>query len=140
LFGESPSATEHVFESYVKYLGNNGKSLDWYITKLSFNENNDNQSILFTAVEHIKRHHYDVITKVGNTPEVQKMVTMTPFQAQTDGVTKLEAPKPVAPAPKAAEVEEVAEPVKRESKKVEVPAPVAKRDLNSVLAAWSDEE
>jgi hypothetical protein len=36
--------------------------------------------------------------------------------------------------------EEVAEPVKRESKKVEVPAPAAKRDLNSVLAAWSDEE
>jgi hypothetical protein len=157
LFGESPSATEHVFESYVKYLGNNGKSLDWYITKLSFNENNDNQSILFTAVEHIKRHHYDVITKVGNTPEVQKLVTMTPFQAQTDGVTKLEAPKAVAPAPKAVKIaftvgagdllenvvvlpEEVAEPVKRESKKVEVPAPAAKRDLNSVLAAWSDEE
>ena len=96
-------------------------------------------------MEHIKRHHYDVVTKVGNTPEVQKLVTMTPFQAQTDGVAKLEAPKavapkPVAPAPKAAEVEEVAEPVKRESKKVEVPTPVAKRDLNSVLAAWSDEE
>jgi hypothetical protein len=147
LFGESPSATEHVFESYVKYLGNNGKSLDWYITKLSFNENNDNQSILFSAVEHIKRHHYDVITKVGNTPEVQKLVTMTPFQAQTDGAAKLEAPKAeapksVAPAPKAAKVEaeEVPEPTKRESKKVEPPAPTAKRDLNSVLAAWSDEE
>ena len=160
LFGESPSATEHVFESYVKYLGNNGKSLDWYITKLSFNENNDNQSILFSAVEHIKRHHYDVITKVGNTPEVQKLVTMTPFQAQTDGAAKLEAPKPVqdkvtgtSPAAntelayaaskgreRVAEAEEVAEPIKRESKKVEVPTPVAKRDLNSVLAAWSDEE
>jgi hypothetical protein len=142
LFGESPSATEHVFESYVKYLGNNGKSLDWYITKLSFNDNNDNQSILFSAVEHIKRNHYDVVTKVGNTPEVQKMITMTPYQAQTDGVPKLGASKPVAPAPKAAKVEteEVAEPTKRESKKVEPPAPTAKRDLGSVLAAWSDEE
>jgi hypothetical protein len=144
LFGDSPTPTSHMFEGYVKYLGNNGKSLDWYITKLSFNEDNDNQSILFSAVEHIKRHQYDVITKVGNTPEVQKMVTMTPFQAKAEGTAKLGAPKPVAPAPapKAVEVEadEIAEPVKRESKKVEPPAPTPKRDLNSVLAAWSDEE
>jgi hypothetical protein len=39
-----------------------------------------------------------------------------------------------------AETEEVAEPTKRESKKVEPPAPTVKRDLGSVLAAWSDEE
>jgi hypothetical protein len=150
LFGESPSATTHVFENYIKYLGNNGKSLDWYITKLSFNEDNDNQSILFSAVEHIKRDHYDVITKVGNTPAVQKLVTMTPFQAQT-GTAKLEAPKATvaaAPAPKAEsmgammdadEKAAVAEPVKRESKKAETVTPV-KRDLDAVLAAWSDEE
>ena len=160
LFGDSPIPTAHMFEGYVKYLGNNGKSLDWYITKLSFNEDNDNQSILFSAVEHIKRSQYDVITKVGNTPEVQKMVTMTPFQAQTDGVAKLGAPKTVqdkvtgtSPAAntelayaagkgreRVAEDEGVAEPTKRESKKVEPPAPTAKRDLGSVLAAWSDEE
>jgi hypothetical protein len=142
LFGNSPTPTAHMFEGYVKYLGNNGKSLDWYITKLSFNEDNDNQSILFSAVEHINRSQYDVITKVGNSPEVQKMVTMTPFQAKAEGTAKLGAPKPVAPAPVnvKTEVEEVAEPTKRESKKVEPPAPTVKRDLGSVLAAWSDEE
>ena len=160
LFGESQSPTAHTFESYVKYLGNNGKSLDWYITKLSFNEDNDNQSILFSAVEHINRSQYDVITKVGNTPEVQKMVTMTPFQAKAEGTAKLGAPKMVqdkvtgtSPAAdselayaagkgreRVAETEEVAEPTKRESKKVEPPAPTVKRDLGSVLAAWSDEE
>jgi len=160
LFGDSPTPTSHMFEGYVKYLGNNGKSLDWYITKLSFNEDNDNQSILFSAVEHIKRHQYDVITKVGNTPEVQKMVTMTPFQAKAEGTAKLGAPKMVqdtvtGTSPKVnielaqavsegrgrvTEADEIAEPVKRESKKVEPPAPTPKRDLNSVLAAWSDEE
>jgi len=160
LFGDSPTPTAHMFEGYVKYLGNNGKSLDWYITKLSFNENNDNQSILFSAVEHIKRHQYDVITKVGDTPEVHKMITMTSFQARTDGFAKLGAPnmvrdKVTGTSPKVnaelahaaskgrervAETEEVAEPTKRESKKVEPPAPTAKRDLGSVLAAWSDEE
>jgi hypothetical protein len=143
LFGESPSDNTHTFESYVKYLGNNGKSLDWYITKLSFNEDNDNQSLLFTPVEHIKRSHYDVITKVGNTPAVQKMVTMTPYQAQTSKANSL--PAPAAPAPQAAAptkivAEEVPEPTKRESRKAEVPAPAAKRDLDSVLKAWGDEE
>ena len=153
LFGESASETTHVFENYIKYLGNNGKSLDWYITQLSFNENNDNQSILFSAVEHIKRHHYDVITKVANTPEVQKLVTMTPYQAQTNtpklmqdkvtGTSK-EANSEMAYAAgkgrgREAE-EEVAEPVKRESKKTAAPAPTGSRDMDSVLKAWSNEE
>jgi hypothetical protein len=41
------------FESYTKYLANNGKSLDYVVTQLSFNEDNDNQSILFTPVRFI---------------------------------------------------------------------------------------
>lgn len=137
LFGESPAENTHTFENYIKYLGNNGKSLDWYITKLSFNDNNDNQSLLFTPVEHIKRNHYDVITKVNNTPAVQKMVTMTPYQAQTGNAPKIAAP--VAKAAVKAEVEEIAEPVKRESKKAEVATPV-KHDLDAVLKAWGGEE
>ena len=48
------------------------------------------------------------------------------------------APAP-APAPQAA-AEEVDEPKKRESKKAETPAPTAKKNLDSVVAAWTDEE
>lgn len=142
LFGESPAENTHTFENYIKYLGNNGKSLDWYITQMSFNENNDNQSLLFTPVEHIKRNHYDVITKVANTPAVQKMVTMTPYQAQTGAAPKIASPAP-APVAKVAvkvETEEIAEPVKRESKKAEVATPTAKPNLDAVLAAWGNEE
>lgn len=142
LFGESPAENTHTFENYIKYLGNNGKSLDWYITQMSFNENNDNQSLLFTPVEHIKRNHYDVITKVANTPAVHKMVTMTPYQAQTGAAPKIASPAP-APVAKVAvkvETEEIAEPVKRESKKAEVATPTAKPNLDAVLAAWGNEE
>lgn len=138
LFGDSPTENTHTFENYIKYLGNNGKSLDWYITRMSFNENNDNQSLLFTPVEHIKRNHYDVITKVGNTPAVQKMVTMTPYQAQTGAAPKIAAP--VAKAAVKVEAEEVAEPVKRESKKAEAVVPPTKANLDAVLKAWGDEE
>lgn len=135
LFGDSRGDNTHTFNNYTKYLANNGKSLDYVVTQLSFNEDNDNQSVLFTPVRFINKAEYAVTATVGSKPEVQKMVTMTPYQADMSGrAPKLEAPKAAAPAQAA-----VAEPVKRESKKAE-PTPTTKADLNSVLKAWTDEE
>jgi hypothetical protein len=127
LFGDSPSDKLHPFDNYCKFLANNGKSIDHLITTISFNEDNDNQSVLFSATDYINRQQFDVIQKVGGTEEVKRMVVMTPYQADVSG----RAPKLEAPAPQA-------EPVKRETKKPEVS--VEKKDLNSVLKAWTDEE
>ena len=139
LFGEGVGDNTHTFENYTKYLANNGKSLDYVVTQMSFNEDNDNQSVLFTPVRFIQKAEYEVTSKVAAKPEVQKMVTMTPYQADASGrAPKLEAPK-AAPAPQAA-AEEVDEPKKRESKKTETPAPTAKKSLDSVVAAWTDED
>jgi hypothetical protein len=55
---------------------------------------------------------------------------MTPYQADTAGKA--------LPAPKA-KAEEPEEPTKRESKKAATPA-ATKKDLDSVLKAWTDEE
>ena len=137
LFGDSVGNT-HPFESYTKYLANNGKSLDYVVTQLSFNENNDNQSVLFTPTRFINKGEHTVTSVVAAKPEVQKMVTMTPYQADASG----RAPALAAPAVKVAApvaVAEVAEPGKRESKKSE-PTPTTKKDLDSVVKAWSDEE
>jgi hypothetical protein len=124
-------------------LSNNGKSLDYIVTQLSFNEDNDNQSILFTPVRFINKGEYEITNKAAVLPEVQKMVVMTPYQADASGrAPKLEAPKaetPKAAAP-AAEADAVEEPKKRESKKAAEPAPTGKKDLGSVVAAWTDEE
>ena len=61
---------------------------------------------------------------------------MTPYQAESSG-KQLAAP---TPAPKAAvATEETPEPTKRESKKTVV-EPTAKKDLSSVVKAWSNEE
>jgi len=144
LFGDSTSDNTHTFGNYTKYLANNGKSLDYVVTTISFNEENDNQSVLFTPARFINKAEYAVTSEVAAKPEVQKMVLMTPYQADTSGrAPKLEAPAPT-PAPKAAApvtvADAVAEPTKRESKKAEAPAPTAKKDLGSVVAAWSDEE
>jgi hypothetical protein len=143
LFGESVGDNTHPFESYTKYLANNGKSLDYVVTQLSFNEDNDNQSILFTPTRFINKGEYAVTSKVAAKPEVQKMVVMTPYQADVAGkAPKLEAPapKPVVKAIPVTDDDAVEEPKKRETKKVEAPAPTAKKSLDSVVAAWTDEE
>jgi len=136
LFGESVGDNTHPFESYTKYLANNGKSLDYVVTQLSFNEENDNQSILFTPTRFITKQEYAVTSEVAKKPEVQKMVTMTPYQADMAG----RAPALAAPAPKAPVIEDVAEPVKRESTKAATPTPTPKKGLDDVVKAWSDEE
>jgi len=139
LFGDSVGDNTHPFESYTKYLANNGKSLDYVVTQLSFNEDNDNQSILFTPLRHINKEQYAVTSKVASLPETQKMVVMTPYQADVSGrAPKLEAPKPAASAPEA-EAEDEA-PKKRESKKAPEAKPTAKQSLASVAAAWSTDE
>jgi hypothetical protein len=135
LFGESVGDNTHTFENYSKYLSNNGKSLDYVVTQISFNEDNDNQSVLFTPTKYINKSQYAVTSKVANTPEVLKMVVMTPYQADMTGKpAKLEAP--VAKAPAA--VDAIDEPIKRPAKTA--PTPVTKKDLDSVVKAWSDEE
>lgn len=131
LFGESVSDKLHTFDNYCKYLANNGKSLEHFVTTISFNEDNDNQSVLFSALDYINRKQFDVIQKVAATEEVKRMVVMTPYQADTSG----RAPKQLEAKPTEAAT---AEPVKRETKKPD--APVEKKDLNSVLKAWTDEE
>jgi hypothetical protein len=127
LFGDGGDGA-YTFENYTKYLSNNGKSIDFMVSQVSFNENNDNQSVLFSPTRYINRSEYDVVQKVGNTEKTKALVIMTPSQA--DGVVK-------QPATLAAPV--VDEPVKRASKKVDE-QPTEKKKLSDVISAWSDED
>lgn len=137
LFGDVVGENSHPFENYAKYLANNGKSLDYVVTQISFNEENDNQSVLFTPMRHINRGEFEVTKDIGGKPEVQKMVVMTPYQADMAG-RQLAAPTQATQAAQPAE--EIAEPVKRASTKPEVPAATPKKELKDVLKAWGDEE
>ena len=135
LFGDSVGDNTHTFENYTKYLANNGKSLDYVVTQMSFNEDNDNQSVLFTPTRFVNKSEYTVTSELSGKPELQKLVLMTPYQADVSGrAPKLEAPKPKVPVLN----DPIEEPVKRE-KKAE-PKPTPKHDLESVVKAWSDEE
>lgn len=132
LFGDSKSDKVHTFDNYCKFLANNGKSLEHFVTTISFNEDNDNQSVLFSALDYVNRQQFNVAQKVAVADEVKRMVVMTPYQADASG----RAPKQIESKPTAT-VE--AEPVKREIKKP-VETPTEKKDLNAVLKAWTDEE
>jgi hypothetical protein len=133
LFGDGDGDNTHTFENYTKYLSNNGKSLDYVMTQISPNEANDNQSVLFTPLRFINKEQYAVTSKVATLPATQKMVIMTPYQADASGrAPKLEAPKAAVPEAEA--------PKKRESKKAEVAAPTEKKSLDSVLDAWGKED
>jgi len=133
LFGESIGDNKFVFEDYTKHLANNGKSIEHVVTSLSFNENNDNQSILFTPMRYISKDIYAVTSKAAAKPEVQKMVIMTPYEAQASGMKSLPKAEPKAEAVQ----EPIQEPVKRP--KAEAPAVAPKKDLDDVLKAWSEE-
>lgn len=132
LFGDSKSDKVHTFDNYCKFLANNGKSLEHFVTTISFNEDNDNQSVLFSALDYVNRQQFNVTQKVAAADEVKRMVVMTPYQADASGRT----PKQIESKPT---VTVEAEPVKREIKKP-VETPTEKKDLNAVLKAWTDEE
>ena len=129
LFGDNVGDA-FTFENYTKYLNSNGKSIDYVVTRLSFNEKNDNISLLFNPVRYINRDEFEVATRVANTEQTKMLIAMTP--AQADGVTK----QPAIEAPAKAEEPE---PTKRASKKAADAVPTGKKDLADVVSAWSKE-
>jgi hypothetical protein len=129
LFGDNVGDNNFTFENYAKYLSNNGKSIDYVVTTMSFNEDNDNQSILFSPARFVNKEEFAVTSKLAVLPEVQKLVVMTPYEAQMSTTKVLPKPTPKA---------EVAdEPVKRP--KAEAPVVTPKKELDDVLKAWSEE-
>lgn len=129
LFGDNVGDT-FTFENYTKYLSSNGKSIDYVVTRMSFNDNNDNQSVLFNPTRYINKREHEVVQKVAGTEQVKALVVMTPSQA--DGVSK----QPALAAPAKAEEPE---PTKRPAKKVDV-EPTGKKNLADVVSAWSNKD
>jgi hypothetical protein len=139
LFGKG-SGNTHPFESYSKFLPANGESIDRVVTEIRFDEEETADVLKFTAVRHLSDDEMDVVAAAQATTESKNAVALT--VAQQDGVKQL--PPGVKPAAKvvAEPVEEdepvIEEPVKRASKKAEVPPAAAKANLADVVSAWSD--
>jgi hypothetical protein len=140
LFGDGVGDHSYTFENYTKYLASNGKSLDYLVTEMSFNENNDNQSLVFSPVRFITKDEYAVTSKAAASEEAKKVVTMTVYKADTAGRQAALENSAAKDSETTEEFEQVPEPTKREVSKPAVAEPAKKSGLESVVKAWSDEE
>lgn len=130
--------------SYLDYVIANGENIDGVITEVDFNENNNNQSVLFRAVDFVSSDPdlQAAVEVAVESPETQKAIVLnvTAVDKGEDSNEEFE-PTPVAKKAKVVveeEEEEVAEPVKRASKKV-TPPPTETKSLADVVSAWSDD-
>jgi len=126
LFGENVGDS-HTFENYHKYLRSHGKSVDYVVSRISFNEDNDNQSVLFDAARYINGREHEVVQTAGGSEPTKAMVLMNFSSASAKAL-----PAPVTQ-------QKDAEPVKRPSTKRAEPDPTDKKSLADVVSAWSSE-
>ena len=144
IFGKG---VNHLFplNAYIDYVIANGEDIDGVITEISFNEDNNNQSVLFKAVDFVSSFPglAEVVATAVESSEAQKSVMLTPGAIDKGEATEEFESKP-KPAAKAVVVEEdeepaVAEPVKRASKKVEPVSDTPKKNLADVISEWGDD-
>lgn len=149
IFGKGEGNT-HPFDSYVRFLSANNKSIDRIVTTISFDEDSDHTKFFFTPLRHLTPDEEAVAVMAGSSQDAKTVVRLT--VAAQDGVRKLPpavksaadteefAPPPAKPAKAAqfdASDDPIEEPTKRASSKQAAPAP--KANLADVVSAWSDE-
>ena len=141
LFGKG-TGNIHPFESYVKFLVNNGMSPDLVVTNISFDSNAETMELVFSPVREVSDAEYALVLAAQERPETEMYTKLT--AAHTDGVSKtpkLDKPAPVVTRSEEPEEEEVAEPVKRTKKKEEeTPAAESEDPLASIIDEWGSED
>lgn len=142
IFGKGSNHT-FPFNAYIDYIFANGSDLESIVTEISFNEDNDNQTVLFKAVDFVGKDPQleAIVAEAMASPEAKKAVEMTVYQVDSqdkDSDEKFEN------APKVAKVEAVeegavAEPTKRASKPKAEVADTPKKSLADVVSDWSSD-
>jgi hypothetical protein len=121
------------FQQYAKYVGAQGKSINTLVTEMRMDSDSDTPKLTFKPVRYLSEQEWIIAKEKGDSPAARSAVTQTP--AATDGAKPKAQSAPVA---KAEVAEEVAEPIKRVSKKAA--EPIAKKDFVDVLNTWTDDE
>lgn len=144
IFGKGSNHT-FPFNAYLDYVFANGSDLESVVTEISFNEDNDNQTVLFRAVDFVAKHPEleAVVAEAVESAEAKKAVEMTVYQVDTenkdDGEAFENAPKQGAKVEAAEAEAPVAEPTKRSGKAKVEPSDTPKKSLADVVSDWSDD-
>lgn len=134
--------------AYIDYVIANGENIDGVVTEIDFNENNNNQSVLFRAVDFVSSNPdlQAAVDEAVASPEIAKaiMLNVASVDKGEGGAHEEFENTPKQSAKVAVEDEDeeeapVAEPTKRASKKA-APPPAETKSLADVVSAWSDDE
>jgi hypothetical protein len=139
IFGKGSGHT-FPFNAYMDYVFANGSDLESLITEISFNEDNDNQTVLFKAVDFVAKDPQleAAVAEAMQSAEAKKAIEMTVYQVDTQDKDSNESFETVA---KVEEVEApVAEPTKRAGKKQQEVSDAPKKSLADVVNDWSSED
>jgi hypothetical protein len=136
IFGKGGGHT-FPFNAYMDYVFANGSDLEALVTEISFNEENDNQTVLFKAVDFVGKNPQleAVVNEAMGSAEAKKAVEMTVYQVDAQDKDSNEAFETVA-----TEEAPVAEPTKRAGKKQQEVSDAPKKSLADVVSDWSSED
>jgi hypothetical protein len=137
IFGKGSGHT-FPFNAYLDYVFANGSDLESVITEISFNENNDNQTVLFKAVDFVSKYPQleAIVAEATESAEAKKAVEMSVYQVDTQDKDSAEPFETVAKS----DDEPVAEPAKRASKKQAEVSDAPKKSLADVVNDWSSDD
>lgn len=138
IFGKGSNHT-FPFNAYMDYVFANGSDLESLVTEISFNEDNDNQTVLFKAVDFVAKNPQleAIVAEATQSAEAKKAVEMTVYQVDSQDKDNNEPFETVA---KSDDEAPVAEPTKRAGKKQQEVSDAPKKSLADVVNDWSSED
>lgn len=116
------------FRPYIQMLANNNVSAGRVVTKMEFDINSPVPRLLFSPAAAVPPEMRDAIARQGKTPAAEAAIKLTVYK------TDSQAGEEQAEAPAQAQMDEVAEPTKRETAK---PAAAKADDVQDVLKKWT---
>lgn len=135
IFGDADSG-KMPMQSYAKFLQAHNTPAIAIVTEMYFDVNSDVPKLFFKPVRPLEEDELKKVVELKDHPDTVKAITLT--VAQTDGVQKIEAPKP---APKPEVKSEADEPIEEPKKVVKKSTPAPKADdddLSAIVDGWDD--
>ena len=115
------------FRPYIQMLANNNVSAGRVVTKMEFDINSPVPRLLFSPVAAVPPDMREAIVRQGKTPSAEAAIKLTVYKTDAQAAEETEAPAQ-------AQMEEVAEPTKRETAKA---AAAKADDVQDVLKKWT---
>lgn len=112
------------FRPYIQHLASHNVSAGRVITKMAFDTKSPTPKVLFSPVGAVPDEDLETIARQAKSPAAEAAIKLNVFQTDSSGDVEV----PVQAAP-----EEVAEPVKRESKAAGEKA----SDVSDIVKKWS---